>query len=135
MQRGMYAGEWGRLGRDISHFLYCHSYTGSCANSVSCQKVLNKSHYFLARLEGMAHDIEGDYIKFDDWRKHCDVMNQGLVHSEKLIKNEEKIGNDIDTVENQLDNNEVNGICNLVFALLNQHKTVKTTSALPFVKF
>ena len=64
--------------------------------------------YSLVRLEGLTNEITGHYAKFDEWRKDCDAMDGGLLQSEAAIKNEEPIGNDIETVERKLEENEVN---------------------------
>ena len=41
------------------------------------------------------------------WRDRCDNMNQWLTESEKLIKNEDKIGTDIDEIQEQMKDNQV----------------------------
>ncbi|XP_020615403.1 dystonin-like isoform X2 [Orbicella faveolata] len=59
------------------------------------------------RLEQLAQDIESEYKRFDSWRDKCDNMNQWLTESEKLIKNEEKIGSDIDVLQEQIKDNQL----------------------------
>ena len=59
------------------------------------------------RLETFAQDIESEYERFDSWRDRCDNMNQWLSESEKLIKNEEKVGTDIDVLQEQIKDNQV----------------------------
>ena len=59
------------------------------------------------RLEQLAQDIESEYEKFDSWRDRCDNMNQWLSESEKLIKNEEKVGSDIAVLQEQIKDNQV----------------------------
>lgn len=61
----------------------------------------------LSRLEKLAEDIESEYKRFDSWREKCDNMNQWLSESEKLIKNEEKIGSDIGVLQEQIKDNQV----------------------------
>lgn len=59
------------------------------------------------RLEKLAEDIESEYKRFDSWREKCDNMNQWLSESEKLIKNEEKIGSDIGVLQEQIKDNQL----------------------------
>ena len=59
------------------------------------------------RLEQLAQDIESEYTRFDSWRDKCDNMNQWLTESEKLIKNEDKIGSDIEVLQEQIKDSQV----------------------------
>lgn len=59
------------------------------------------------RLEQLAQDIESEYKRFDSWRDKCDNMNQWLTESEKLIKNEDKLGSDIEVLQEQIKDNQV----------------------------
>ena len=61
----------------------------------------------LFRLEKFAQEIESEYERFDTWRDRCDNMNQWLIESERLIKNEEKVGSDIDVLQEQIKDNQV----------------------------
>ena len=50
-------------------------------------------------------------------------MNQWLTESEKLIKNEEKIGSDIDVLQEQIKDNQVgfNSLCHAIENTANQN--------------
>ena len=62
---------------------------------------------FLPRLEQLAQDIESEYEKFDSWREHCENMNQWLIESERLIRNEEKVGAEVAVLQEQISDNRV----------------------------
>ena len=70
-------------------------------------KWIKKRYFVFRRLEQLAQDIESEYKRFDSWRDKCDNMNQWLTESEKLIRNEEKIGSDIDVLQEQIKDNQV----------------------------
>ena len=77
-------------------------------NSVMSRlKWIKKRYVVFCRLEQLAQDIESEYKRFDSWRDKCDNMNQWLTESEKLIKSEEKIGSDIDVLQEQIKDNQV----------------------------
>ena len=61
----------------------------------------------LVRLENLAHGITEEYAKFDEWHQNCDNVNQFLLESERLIRTEEKIGDDIEKVKEQIKDNNV----------------------------
>ena len=48
-----------------------------------------------------------EYPKFDEWQQNCDNVSAFLLESERLIKTEDKIGDAIETVKEQLDDNQV----------------------------
>ena len=74
---------------------------------ISRLKWIKKRYVVFCRLEQLAQDIESEYKRFDSWRDKCDNMNQWLTESEKLIKSEEKIGSDIDVLQEQIKDNQV----------------------------
>ena len=74
---------------------------------ISRLKWIKKRYVVFCRLEQLAQDIESEYKRFDSWRDKCDNMNQWLTESEKLIRNEEKIGSDIDVLQEQIKDNQV----------------------------
>ena len=61
----------------------------------------------LVRLENLAHGITEEYAKFEEWHQNCDNVNQFLLESERLIRTEEKIGDDIEKVKEQIKDNNV----------------------------
>ena len=63
--------------------------------------------FLFSSLEGLAHEIQGQYSKFDEWRINADNVNQDLVELDTQIKTEEKIGKDIPFVKLQLADNQV----------------------------
>ena len=42
--------------------------------------------FLFSSLEGLAHEIQGQYSKFDAWRINADNVNQDLVELETQIK-------------------------------------------------
>lgn len=61
----------------------------------------------MVRLEKFAQDIENEYQTFDAWRTKCENMNQWLTESEKLIKSEERVGDSVDVLKEQIEDNQV----------------------------
>ncbi|XP_067048762.1 dystrophin-like isoform X1 [Acropora muricata] len=59
------------------------------------------------RLEKFAQDIENEYQTFDTWRTKCDNVNQWLTESEKLIKSEERVGDTVDALKEQIEDNQL----------------------------
>lgn len=61
----------------------------------------------MVRLEKFAQDIQNEYQTFDTWRTKCDNVNQWLRESEKLIKSEERVGDTVDALKEQIEDNQV----------------------------
>ena len=88
--------------------LYSIARSESPTTSVNTSIIrVTKKSYFFRRLEQLTLAIEDEYTKFDEWRENCDNVNKFLLESERLINMDEKIGNDIDKVKEQLDDNGV----------------------------
>jgi len=56
----------------------------------------------------LAKEIEEEYEGFDAWREKCESMNQFLNECQRLQKEEDKIGSDIKTLQEQSQDCKVN---------------------------